>query len=225
MKLTIKQKKFADEYLISGNATEAAKILYSDCYGVVYMIYNAKNQKKYIGVTTRSVNQRFDEHCKAKSYVGKAIRKHGRSNFGVTIIDCAYDKDELMDLEKHYIKEYNSIANGYNQTIGGDGVIYHEDLVLNHTKEQRRFIEHVEQENTKEIDVNNKNEMVKTIMQNLLLMYLIVTKPYDKIKVSKLILKLNRKWLATLLKTRLVTYEELRHYANQRVSSFEVMKT
>ena len=68
-KLTLKQKKFADEYIISGK------------YGSVYCIENRINNKKYIGITTRSLQKRFKEHCKAESVIGKAIRKHKKENF------------------------------------------------------------------------------------------------------------------------------------------------
>ncbi len=62
-KLTLKQQKFADEYIISGE------------YGSVYCIENIVNGKKYIGITTRSLQKRFKEHCKAESVIGKAITK------------------------------------------------------------------------------------------------------------------------------------------------------
>lgn len=50
-------------------------------YGVVYMIINLCNDKRYIGITTRTIEERFEEHCKADSYIGRAIRKYGRENF------------------------------------------------------------------------------------------------------------------------------------------------
>lgn len=90
MNLTIKQKKFVDEYIISGN------------YGVVYLITNILNSKKYVGVTTRNIWDRFEEHCKADSVVGLAIRKYGEANSNIEIIDYAENHYELMYLEKEH---------------------------------------------------------------------------------------------------------------------------
>jgi len=56
------------------------------------------------------------DHC---VYLNNAIRKYGPENFEVTTIcDCLLT--EMDDLERHYIKEYNSmVPNGYNIKEGG----------------------------------------------------------------------------------------------------------
>ena len=89
----------------------------------VYAITNQLNGKQYVGITTRTIEQRFSEHCKADSGIGKAIRKYGKDNFTVHEIDKADTWAELCEKEIHYISEYGTYKNGYNQTIGGDGVL------------------------------------------------------------------------------------------------------
>ena len=49
-----------------------------------YLIYkhtNKINGKSYIGQTSRSINERLNEHLKSDSVFGKALRKYGIENF------------------------------------------------------------------------------------------------------------------------------------------------
>lgn len=190
-------------------------------YGVVYMIINLCNDKRYIGITTRTIEERFEEHCKADSYIGRAIRKYGRENFFISIIDTADDKEELFELERKYIKLYETFKNGYNLTIGGDGVSLVEDLEVCLTKKQKSFCEKVEKENKLDIDVNNANEMIRMIAFNIVYLYLTCTKARDKIQVAKLYLKMSDSIKDFFTKTNILDIEEVNHYASQKLSSFE----
>lgn len=53
--------------------------------------------------------------------LANAIRKYGKDNFSVCEIDVAETKEELDKKEISYIKKYNAIKTGYNETLGGDG--------------------------------------------------------------------------------------------------------
>lgn len=73
----------------------------------------------------------------------KAIEKYGIDNFEYEILfsenttDFNNIKRKLDNLEKQYIKEYNSfVPNGYNQTIGGDAGV----LGFKMTDEQKEKI-------------------------------------------------------------------------------------
>lgn len=190
-------------------------------YGVVYMIINICNDKRYIGITTRTIEERFEEHCKADSYVGRAIRKYGRENFFVSTIDSADDKEELFDLERKYIKLYGTYKNGYNLTIGGDGASLVEDLEVFLTKKQKLFCEKVEKENKFDIDVNNVNKMIRMIAFNIVYLYLNCNKAKDKIQAAKLYLKMSNNVRDIFTNTNIVDIEEVNHYASQKLSSFE----
>ena len=96
---------------------------------IVYKITNTINNKIYIGVTTRTLEERWREHKsrvkERTSHLYSAFRKYGIENFTIEIIDdTAESQEELFELEKRYIKQYNSTNPdiGYNATIGGDGV-------------------------------------------------------------------------------------------------------
>jgi group I intron endonuclease len=93
---------------------------------IIYKCQNKLSNKVYIGQTTKSLNDRIQQHIKvanqkAKSKFHKALISYGIDNFDWIIIDTANSKDELNKLEIYYIKEYNSIDIGYNMVDGGTG--------------------------------------------------------------------------------------------------------
>lgn len=92
---------------------------------IIYLITNMVNGKQYVGQTTRSLQQRWREHCCNSSqctYLHNAIAKYGKENFKVEQIDIAIDQEELDYKESQYIKFYNTLApNGYNLDTGGKG--------------------------------------------------------------------------------------------------------
>lgn len=81
------------------------------------------NGKQYVGQTSRTLEQRWREHCSNGSqctYLHHAINKYGKENFKVEQIDIALDQEELDYKECQYIKHYNTLApNGYNLNSGG----------------------------------------------------------------------------------------------------------
>lgn len=99
--------------------------------GYIYKIINIKNQKIYIGQTTkqRPIN-RFSQHKylafhpqqeKSISYLHRSMKSDGIDNFKFEIIEQVNNL-LLNEREKYWIKQYNSLApNGYNLTIGGQG--------------------------------------------------------------------------------------------------------
>lgn len=190
-------------------------------YGVVYLITNTITNKKYIGITTRNISDRFKEHCKANSYIGRAIRKYGKNNFSIEVLDMAHSKEELFDLEVKYISSYNSYRGGYNQTVGGDGANLVEDLELKLTNKQKNFCNLVDKENKKAIDVSNREDMIRCIVFNSVWLYLNSIKPRDKINAAKLILKLKPNFTLPLYKHGVINIDEVVHYSNQKISSFE----
>lgn len=95
----------------------------------VYEITNQINGKRYIGITSRSIEERFQEHisrakCGARGnrlYV--AMRKYGLENFTVKLIIQTDDENDVRELEGQFIKERDSYRNGYNCNLGGHGFL------------------------------------------------------------------------------------------------------
>lgn len=102
--------------------------------GYVYKIANKINNKIYIGITQRTIKERWNDHLKiaydkkSKDYNAlfkKAIRKYGEENFVIEEIEQRETLEELKNREIYWIKYYNSYAfdkegYGYNSTRGGD---------------------------------------------------------------------------------------------------------
>jgi group I intron endonuclease len=96
----------------------------------VYLVTNRVNGKRYVGITTKTLAQRWYEHCWLAEHGGtqalyKAIRKHDPSSFTVEQIDTAESLEELLEKERSHINRlatYAKLGTGYNMTLGGDGV-------------------------------------------------------------------------------------------------------
>lgn len=94
----------------------------------VYKITNKVNNKVYIGITSKGISARWKEHLYSAEHgcpfkLHNAIRKYGRENFSVELLDFCNSWEELEEKEKFYISEYKSLQDefGYNMTEGGDG--------------------------------------------------------------------------------------------------------
>ena len=92
----------------------------------IYKITNLINGKIYIGLTTLTVEQRWKIHVRDSKtndkHLYKSIRKYGIDNFRVEKIDETNSFKILGELERKYIKEYQSTNpdKGYNLTAGGE---------------------------------------------------------------------------------------------------------
>lgn len=107
--------------------------------GKIYVYFNKKKyiqegiKKYYVGQTRFTLTERAglngikytkdNDLIKSYSKFANAIRKWGWDSFEGSILEENIDSQEkLNELEKYYIKKYDSFNNGYNSTLGGDGV-------------------------------------------------------------------------------------------------------
>lgn len=98
--------------------------------GLIYCAENVKNGKKYVGLTTRTLQERQIDHQKNVKYGGdtafyKAIRRYGYDSFKWDILQECEILDDLKIAETYWIdklKTYAPTGHGYNLTLGGDGV-------------------------------------------------------------------------------------------------------
>ena len=93
----------------------------------IYKIENKINGKVYIGYTSQhpAIN-RFKQHIKqrknSKSKIGNALKKYGPECFAFEVIFQSKDMNYCKNgMESYFIKQYDSIKNGYNCTTGGEG--------------------------------------------------------------------------------------------------------
>ena len=86
--------------------------------------------KSYIGLTKKSIEQRWKEHCYASknrnnsnNYFYNAISLYGESAWESTVlVKNITTYEEAQNQEKYYILKYDTFENGYNTTYGGEGV-------------------------------------------------------------------------------------------------------
>ena len=68
------------------------------------------------------MEQRFHRHINdalnniLDTHFARAIRKYGKENFIIEIIDTAESQDELNQKEQYWIRYYDSVNKGYNET-------------------------------------------------------------------------------------------------------------
>lgn len=88
------------------------------------MIRNIINNKKYIGQSVDILGRAYGHICESKNSKSngydyplyRAFRKYGIENFEVVVIkEC--NIEDLNYWELHYISDYNTISEGYNQTL------------------------------------------------------------------------------------------------------------
>ena len=99
--------------------------------GVIYK-YTSPSGKVYIGQTINETKRRQNWFSSKYHYAGtkidRARAKYGRENFKYEILvknvySCKkLAIEDLNRLETYYIGKYDSYNNGYNCTIGGEGV-------------------------------------------------------------------------------------------------------
>lgn len=99
--------------------------------GIIYLITNNINKKVYVGQTSRPLKVRWAQHLQDSETLDyalyKAMRKYGKENFSIEILEeCSFE--DLNDKEIYYIEKYNSYinnenSNGYNMTKGGQNII------------------------------------------------------------------------------------------------------
>ena len=113
-------------------------------YGIIYKIENTIDHKVYIGQTADKNgfngrycrkgkgiervynyhNNRKNRNAEYNAHLLNAIEKYGFDSFTVDeVFDVALSPDELRDKEIFYIQQFDSFSNGYNCTLGGDGML------------------------------------------------------------------------------------------------------
>lgn len=112
-------------------------------YGIIYKATNLVNGKCYIGQTTKTLHRRIKVHYKCinelnnTSFFILKLKKYTPAAFSWEVLCQCESKDELNEMEFHYIMQYKSCiyiknSNGYNLTFGGPGISGHK-----HSKETK----------------------------------------------------------------------------------------
>lgn len=95
----------------------------------VYCFTNTVNGKRYVGITDRTLEDRWYKHLTSvrngsEYHFHRAIRKHGEQAFEGLIVEECSSLEGLKEAERRWIwlLASNLPERGYNMTLGGDGV-------------------------------------------------------------------------------------------------------
>lgn len=93
---------------------------------IIYVAKNDVNGKCYVGKTIDLHRRKIKHKSDALNHIqngkfARAIRKYGFEKFSWSILDECQSETELNEKEKHFIEVFDSIKNGYNSTMGGEG--------------------------------------------------------------------------------------------------------
>lgn len=94
----------------------------------IYKIVCSENGKFYIGYTSKTAEDRFNQHLlnarwRKKTALYDAIRFYGNEAFSVELLVECETHEQACAEEIRFISELNCmLPNGYNMTSGGDGV-------------------------------------------------------------------------------------------------------
>jgi group I intron endonuclease len=98
----------------------------------IYCITNIVNGKRYVGQTRETLWNRWRGHrnaalgaseqsYKARTAIGRAMRKYGVDRFTISVLEICTSADELDAREAHWIVQLGTLRpHGYNLTAGGN---------------------------------------------------------------------------------------------------------
>jgi len=92
--------------------------IYKIDMGYIYMLIDKRNGKKYVG----KHNGNKDYYWSSGLIPNRIAKKYGKEIFDRIILEDDINDIYLLNLkEEYYIKEFNTLKEGYNMTLGGDG--------------------------------------------------------------------------------------------------------
>ena len=146
----------------------------NEYYGFVYLTTNKINGKRYIGQRYYDTKEQWKLYLGSGKILKDAIKKYGRNNFTVEILENCKTKEILNNSEKYWIKKYNAISNDsfYNIAMGGDGgnVIagYSEErrneLKALHSKRSKEYIPSCENSYSAKLSKEQFNDILKMLI-------------------------------------------------------------
>lgn len=114
--------------------------------GKIYKYTNLINGMVYIGQTKQTLQQRDYKHqiqLNDNTYFHRALKKYGRENFSLELVEENIPFDKLDEKEKFYIDFFDSFyttGKGYNLTQGGQWGSGTQKLTFSQVKKIRELI-------------------------------------------------------------------------------------
>jgi len=100
---------------------------------IVYLLRNKINDKCYVGKTTKTLKARWRQH-KTEARIGRYdwplyrdIQTFGAENFAVELLGKANSNRRLSQMERKFIRQFNTVADGYNHACSSFGGRIHKE--------------------------------------------------------------------------------------------------
>lgn len=109
----------------------------------VYTHINKINGKMYFGITSREPEIRWGKGGNHYTLTNqpkfyRAIKKYGWNNFEHRVLGSNFTEEQAKKLEMVYIKLFNTVEQGYNISLGGEGnTKYTDEQLLELTKQYK----------------------------------------------------------------------------------------
>lgn len=118
----------------------------------VYVHINKVNGKMYFGITSQTPSSRWGKDGKKYLRNGQpkftnAIKKYGWDNFEHRVLGSNFTEEQAKKLEMIYIKLFNTVENGYNISLGGDGCTKYTDAQLLELTKQYKTVKEFREQN------------------------------------------------------------------------------
>ena len=126
----------------------------------IYKFTHIETGRCYIGQTIQNPNQRRLEHIADSRHTSReyhfhnALRKYGIDAFTFEVIDNASSLEELNLLEEKYVKQFDSINNGFNIRQAGGNKL--------HSKESKQRMSEAQKKAHAKRKAEGKDTFVKT---------------------------------------------------------------
>lgn len=111
---------------------------------IVYKHTCIANGKCYIGLTVKSMEARWQEHCSdarrnKKRKFFAALNKYGFDNWTHEVLFESEAEQEILDKEVEFIEKFDSVKNGYNTSKDRfrTGITHREDSIERMRESQR----------------------------------------------------------------------------------------
>lgn len=97
---------------------------------IIYKLTNENNGKFYIGITSKTLRERWRGHCKKSDFgsttnLHQSIAKHGKDCWKKEVLHKFYEtsKKKAYAIEQEFIDKYNAYKNGYNMDMYGWNIV------------------------------------------------------------------------------------------------------
>lgn len=134
----------------------------------IYRIINLINNKSYIGLSRKGLNERKRRHITElrgkrhhNQYLQNAFDKYGEENFIFEILEFV-ESDFIGEREKFYIEKYktNLKENGYNLNSGGDEIKFNVDDSTKEKLRKKNIGKILSEDHKRKIGESNKGNII-----------------------------------------------------------------